>query len=110
MRLLSVSPLATSSHSVNRHMARSRTPRPAQTESSQDYDHQQDPRSAPEWPPRGAYDQLNQPLIEAHCELDDEILMRTLSQVRSGGNDNDRLIVELVNTLVSSRLETVGGG
>lgn len=87
---LSVSPLSTSSHSVNRHMARSRTPTPANTDSGQGHDHQQDPRSTLEWPPRAVRDQLKKPPIGAHCELEhDEILMKTWSQVRPGGIGND---------------------
>jgi hypothetical protein len=65
-------------------MARSRTPRLAHTDSHQGYDNQRDPRSAPEWRPHVVRGQ------EAHSELEhDEILMKALSQVRSGGNVND---------------------
>ena len=82
-------PLSASPHSVNRHMARPRTPKPARTDSCQGHDNQRGPLGAPEWLPRAVYDQPNKPPTETRCELEhNEILMKAWDQVRSGDNHN----------------------
>jgi hypothetical protein len=74
-------------------MARSRTPRPPQTDSRSDYDRQKDPRSAREGSPRAFSGKFNQPPTEAHRAPghDNENLVRALNQVRFGGNGNDEI-------------------
>lgn len=72
-------------------MARSRTPRPTQTDSGPGHSRKQDPRSSLEWQTPKARDQFDRPPIEAHRQLehDDESLMEAWNLVRSSVNGND---------------------